>query len=1029
MIWNFCIRRPVFTVVMFLVIAIFGFYGYYQMPVREYPDVDIPVVSVSVVLIGADPEVIETEILVPLEEEIGTVEGLRTLRSVAREQVGIVTAEFELWRNIDLAAQDVRDAVSRARRRIASEAEEPIVVKVDPDVFPIMWLTLQGDHRWNTLSMSGYAEYLKEQLESLRGVGRVIIGGEQRYAMRIIVDPEKLAAHYLTIQDVVNTVRANSIDIPGGRIEGVRREFLVKVHGRIRETEELKNLVIIDRGDSPVRISHVAQVEDSVENKRQFARFRGEPTVGLGVVRHADAHIVELAREVRLRMAALEENFPPGLTYAIATDESEFIVANIRDLIITILMAAVIVVIVVMLLLRNAWSTTITGLAIPTSLLAGLATMYVFGFSVNTLTMLGLILAIGIVVDDAIVVVESCYRQVEHGEEAKLAAMVGTAEVAFPTIANTLSLAAVFIPVAFTGGIIGQYFFEFGLTVVVTVCASTFTALTLSPMISSLVLKVPEKRSRIFQWSELIFRWIESAYSMILASGFRHRFLTVLLGLGAFFLGLFLFTRLSTEFAPVADTGQFVISFETPEGATLPETDAFAKQIEHVLDKTPEVDYYFLAVGLAARGAGPGRVSRGISFVRLKPHGERDRSQSEVVSELRSRLREIPAGRAFVIEGAAGPVGVQEPIQLVLQHPDLEKLASVQEEVMGWMARQPEFIGIRSNLRMNRPQVTIRIDRDKASQMGIYVADISNTLRFLLSETEISKIEREFRLYDIITEITHRGRMVPDGVRDIYVRTADEQLVSLDNLIEIMEAIGPSEINRYERLRAATISASNPPGAALGDSLALLRAKLPELLPADVTYTFTGQAKEFEEAFYYLKIAIVFAVVFIFLVLAAQFESFLHPFTILLSLPLTLAGAFGALWIFRMPFGIEAFIGLIMLMGMATKNAILLVDYSNVLRVRGQGLFEAVQSAAGIRFRPVMMTTMSTVLGISPIAFGFGVGGEVRMPMGVAVVFGLLVATLLTLVVIPVVYTLVDQLHDRIWHYMPFGRKRKIEKT
>ncbi len=1013
MIWNFCIRRPVFTVVIFLIIAIFGFYAYFQMPIREYPDIDIPVVSVSAVLAGADPEVIETEILLPLEEEIGTVEGLRTLRSTAREQVGVVTAEFELWRNIDLAAQDVRDAVNRARARLPDETDEPIVSKVDPDQFPIMWITLTGDQRWDRAGISDYAEDLQEQLESLRGVGRVIIGGQHRYAVRIRIDPDLLAAHRLSIHDVVDTIRADNIDIPGGRIESEKREFLVKVHGRLSSPEEINNLIITYRNGSPIRISQIGEAIDSAENLRQFARFSGEPTVGLGIVRHADAHIVELAEEARQKMAELAQNFPPGLAYTVATDESEFIAANITDLIITILLATVIVIIVVMLMLRNVWSTLITGLAIPTSLLMGLFIIYLLGFSINTLTLLGLILVIGIVVDDATVIVESCYRQVELGAGSQAAATVGTTEVAFPSIANTLSLAAVFIPVAFTAGIIGQFFFEFGLTVAVTVFASTFTALTLTPMISSLVLKVPEKQGRVFQWSEKLFQMIEKVYDKILATALVYRISTLILGFTAFAVGLFLFTQLPTEFAPVADRSEFMISFETPEGSTISQTDQFARQIEQILDDTPEVQHYFLAVGLAM-GPGPGRVNQGVSFVSLVPISQRVRSQSEVASDVRARMQQLPAGRVFVLEGGIGPMGTQEPIQLVLQHQNLEQLAAVQEDIMSWMARQPHFIGIRSNLRLNRPQIDININRDKASQMGISVAEISNTLRFLLAETDISEVERQFRRYDIITEVTQRGRMVPDAIKDIYVRTMEGQLVSLDNLVEITETVGPSEIHHFNRLRSATILASNPPEITLGDSIDLLRGHLDELLPEGFSYTFTGQAQEFEEAFYYLSLAILFAIVFIYLVLAAQFESFLYPLIILMSVPLALAGAFGALWVFRMPLGIVAFIGFIMLMGMVTKNAILLVDYSNVLRARGQGLFDAAQNAAKIRFRPVLMTTMSTVLGITPIAIGFGVGGEVRAPLGVAVLFGLLGATLLTLVVIPVIYTIMDQFKQKL---------------
>ncbi len=1013
MIWAFCIRRPVFTVVIFLVIAIFGLYGYQQMPVREVPDIDFPIVNVNVVLPGAEPEVIETEIVEPLEEEINTIEGLKELTSTAREQVATVTAEFELWRDIDIAAQDVRDRVQRARRDLPDDIESPIVSKLDPDAQAIMWLALTGDDRWDPVRLTEYADkVLKERLENIRGVGRIQIGGERLYAVRVRLDPDALAGHGLTVQDVVATIRANNVDIPSGRIESDQREFLVRTQGQFSSPEPMNDLVVAVRNGTPIRIRDVGTVLGGVENERQVARFSGEPSVGLGVVKQSDANTVALADTVRQRMKRLARSFPPGLTYQVAADDSQYIEDSIRDLVFTILLATVLVVVVVLFFLRSGWGTVITSLAIPTSLLGGVALMQLMGFSINTITMLGLILVIGIVVDDAIVVLESCYRKQEDGMEQVPAAFTGTTEVAFAAIANSLALAAVFIPVAFTQGLIGRFFREFGLTVASTVFASTLTALTLTPMLCARLLRVPESHGRLYQMTERHWAAIASFYHRVLDLAFAHRGMTVLAGAGAFALSILLFTQLSTEFAPSVDRSEFLISFETPEGATIRATDDYARSIEHVLADMPDVEHQFCAIGLA-RGAGPGEVNNGICFVHLTPRGERDRHQVEVMQDLRGRLARIPAGRAYVIETSiAGPS--QAPLQLVLQSTQLDEIASRQDEVMSWMRRQGSFVGVNSNLKMNKPQVEVSIHRDKASELGISVADISNTLRYLLGEPDISEIERASERYEVIPEIVGKGEQVPSVLEQFYVRGTDGRLVPLGNLASISEAIGPSEIHHYNRLRAATVSASTPPGVALGDALAGVEQHLESSLPPGFEFDITGQAQDFRESFFYLTLALVFSVVFIYLVLSAQFESFLHPLTILVALPLAGIGAFGGLWALGMTFNIYSFIGVIMLMGMATKNAILLIDFTNVLRRRGAGLVEAAKEAAHVRLRPVLMTTFSTVLGMLPIALGFGAGGEARAPLGVAVAAGLLATTFLTLVVVPVVYTLFDALQQRL---------------
>ncbi len=1009
MIWNFCIRRPVMTIVVFVVLAIFGGYGYVQMPVQQDPDVEFPIVSVNVVLPGAAPEVIESEIIDPLESEINTIEGLRTLSSTAREQVAEITAEFELWRDIDVAAQDVRDAVERAGRLLPDDIESPIVRKLELGAQAIMWITLRGDERWDLIRMTEYAEtVVKQRLETLRGVGRIQVGGRRKYAVRVRLDPARLAAHQLTVQDVVRTVQINNADIPSGRVEGPRREFLIQTRGQFSEAAPMNQLVVAYRNGAPVRIRDVGEVVDGVEDDRQLARFAGEPAVGMGIVKQADANTVEVAALLHERMAEIAEGFPPGLRYTIATDNSEHIRESINDLLITIFIATALVMFVVLAFLRSGRGTIVTLLAIPTSLLIGMAGIHLMGFSINVLTMLALILVIGIVIDDAIVVLERCYLHMEEGAESEPAARVGTTEVAFPALANTMALGAVFIPVAFTGGLIGRFFLEFGLTVAITVFASTFVALTLTPMLCSRLLRVPERHGRAFRFSEQVFRGMEWVYRMVLAAAFRARWLTVLVGVAAFSAGMLALAGIDREFAAEEDTNSFMIIFETPQGATLSQTDVFARRIEAVLAETPEVRHQFLAVGLS-RG-GPGTPNTGMAFVRLIPRREREKHQAEVMQDLRVRLNALPAGRAFVREMTPGGVG-GSPIEVVLKHSDLETLALQQEAVMDWMNAQPEwYVGVRTNLELNNPQVDVRINRDKASQMDISVADISNSMRFLFGNPTISTIERDAERYDVITEAAGRGTMNPAALRDVYIRGPEGMLVSLDNLVDLEETIGPSQIHRYNRMRSATISSQVPPGVAMGQAMARLEGFLQGELPPGADYELAGLSQIFEESFYYLSITVIFSVVFIFLVLAAQFESFLHPFTIMMSLPLATIGAFGGLWLLGLSFNVYAFIGVIMLLGLVTKNAILVVDYTNVLVARGHEPLAAAKEAAAIRFRPVLMTAFSTVLGMMPIALGFGAGGEARMPLGVAVAGGMLASTALTLVVVPVVYTLIAEL-------------------
>jgi multidrug efflux pump len=1008
MIWNTAIRRPVTTIVVFLILAIFGIYGYIQMPVQENPDVEFPIVSVNVVLAGASPDVIESEIIEPLEAEINTIEGLRQLSSTASEQVGFIIAEFELWRDLDIAAQDVRDAVDRAQRQLPLEAEAPVVRKLELGAQPIMWIALTGDERWGEVRLTEYAEQvIRRQLETVRGVGQIIVGGARDYAVRIRLDPDRLAALQVTVLDVITTIQANNVDIPSGRIEGGQREFLIQTRGQFEDAAPFNDLIVAHRNGTPIRLRDVGQALDDVENDRQLARFAGEMTVGLGVVKQAGANTVELAETLRERMATIAETFPAGLAYTIATDDSEYVQESIRDLRTTIGIATLLVMLVVFGFLRSGRGTIVTLVAIPTSLLIGLAGIHLLGFSINVVSMLGFILVIGIIIDDAIVVLERVHLHMDHGAAAEPAARVGTTEVAFPIIANSLALGAVFLPVAFTGGLIGQFFLEFGLTVAVTVFASTFVALTLTPVLCAKLLRVSPHKGRLHSWSEKGFNRVERFYGGLLGRALVHRWLTIGIGAGAFALGLLALANVPREFAPMEDRASFMISFETPQGATIGQTDQFAIEIERILEDMPEVEHQFLAIGLGF--GGPGRPNQGRVFVRLVPRHEREDHQEQVMQTLRQHIGALPYGRAFVSEGTPGGFG-GSPIEITLQHPDIDELDQQQDLIIRWMERQTDlYIGVQSNLELNSPQVEVVIDRDRASEMGLSVAEISNTLRYLFGNPTISSVERDAQRYDVITDVEGRGRLSPDVLRTIYVRGPENSLISLDAVVELAETIGPSEIHRFNRLRSATISAQTPPGVALGDAVDRLEAFLASELPAGASYELTGMSQLFEESFYYLAVALALSIVFIYLVLAAQFESFIHPFTIMLALPLATVGAFGGLWLLGLNLNIYAFIGLIMLLGLVTKNSILLVDYANVLTIRGLSALEAARRAAAVRFRPVLMTAISTVLGMMPIALGFGAGGEARIPLGVAVAAGLFGATFLTLVVVPVAFVLIDQ--------------------
>ncbi len=1018
MIWNFCIKRPVLTWVVFIIIGLFGFYGWMNLPVREFPDFDMPLASVSVVMRGADPEVVESEIIEPLEEEINTVEGLKELKSTSREQVGTITAEFELWRDIDVAVQDIRDSIERVRNDLPDDADPPIVRKVDPDAQAVLWITMLGDENWDLVRLTDYIDnVLSPQIEGMRGVGRVQIGGEKEYAVRVKLDSKRLNAHNLTSAEVVAVLKENNIKLPMGRVEGEQREFLIISKGLYNDAEGLRKLIVAERDGQPVRLGDLGEVVDGVKSERLFARYKGEPTIGMGIVRQADANTVQVVERVRARMEELKENFPPGIEYVIASDGSRFIAESILDLQTTIFISTFIVILVVLFFLQTLWGTLVITIAIPASLAAGFGIIYSLGFSMNILSLLAFILVVGIVVDDAIVILESTYRHMEEGANAMPAARVGTTEVAFAAIANTLSLCAVFVPVAFTRGIIGRIFFEFGITAAVTVFASTVTALTLAPMLNSRLLVVSEKKNWLSSAINSGLKKLEKIYGKVLDRSLNHRFIVIIIALIALLLGVFFFLQLSTEFAPDVDSSEFLISFETPQGSTLSETDNYVRRLEKILKETPEVDRYFLAVGLT-RGAGPGEVNSGMSFVRLVDPDQRSDHQLQVMQKIREKLSRVPGGRSYVLV-TGGPGGGEAPIQVVLKYSDLSQLSKYSGELMRWMREQDEFTGVNTDLEMENPQININFKRDKMARSGVSVREISQAINFMMGTPEISEVEQRNERYKIITEVTPKP-LAPGALEEIYIRADDGELISLANFVDFEEAVGPSEIGHFNRRRSAIVSASTPPDVVLGDALNILSERIEETKPTGFEWTTAGQAQDMQESFQNLTVSLIFGIVFVYLVMAAQFESWLHPLTILMSLPLAGLGAFGLLYAFNMTFSIFPFIGIIMLVGLVTKNGILLVDYTNVLIARGSEVRDAVARAGRVRFRPVLMTAISTILGMMPIALGYGLGGEARAPMGWVVVGGMFTSSALTLLVIPVVYTLFDDLGEKLktrWRY------------
>ncbi|WP_447975181.1 efflux RND transporter permease subunit [Nitrospira sp. Kam-Ns4a] len=1002
------IKRPVLATVMTLVLVLFGVISFGRLSVREYPDIDPPVVSVRTVYQGASAQIIETDVTKILEDHLNGIEGIKTLSSTSREEVSQITIEFELTRDVDAAANDVRDRVSRARGQLPDDIEEPIISKVEADANAIIWLAFSSD-RHSTLEITDFAErYVKDRLSALPGVSYVMIGGERRYAMRIWLDKDRLAARQLTVQDVEDALRNQNVEIPSGRIESARREFSVRTRGDLATPEQFNQIILGYSQGYPIRLRDVGAAELGAEDDRNKVRVNGKPAVGLGVVKQSKANTLAVAAAIKAELPDIERALPDGMKLEVAYDSSIFIERSIHEVYVTMAIALVLVVLVTFGFLRSLRATVIPAVAIPASIISTFTIMYALGFSINVLTLLGLVLAIGLVVDDAIVVLENVHRRIERGEPPLQAALAGSREIGFAVVATTISLVAVFVPIAFMTGNTGRLFSEFGLAVAGSVLLSGFVALALTPMMCAKFLTPEAAHTWLHRVTERLFVGLNRLYRRALAAALAHQAAVIVVGLAASVVSAVLFVGLKAELAPVEDRGIFIGVMIAPEGSTLAYTDAYAQQVGALYAQVPEIDKFFMVVAPGLERPNP--VTNALSFTMLKDWKERTRSQQEIVAELAPKMFAIPGFLAFPINPPSlGQSFIKTPVQFVIQGTSYESLQASVGLILERARVVPSLMNLDTDLKLNKPELQVTINRDKAADVGVPVAVIGRTLETMLGGREVTTFKREGEEYNVIVKLRDEHRATPADLSSLYVRSREGALIQLSNLVTLQETVAPRELNHYDKLRAAMITANVAPGYSLGEALDELERLAREVLPPGTRITYAGMSKEFKEASGSLYVTFGLAILLIYLVLAAQFESFVHPFTILLSVPSAVTGALLSLTVMGTTLNVYSQIGMVMLVGLVSKNAILIVEFTNQLRARGLALGEAVVAAATLRLRPILMTTAAMILGAVPLALATGAGAESRQQLGYVLVGGLSFSTLLTLFIVPTVYTLLSR--------------------
>lgn len=1000
---NTSIRRPVLSIVMSLILVIFGIVAFTNLEVREYPSVDPPIVTVTTVYPGANADVIEAQITEPLEQSLSGIEGVKTLTSSSRDESSQIRIEFELVRNLEDAANDVRDRVSSAQRNLPPDIENPIVRKADADATPIIFIFVQSDTR-NIMDVSDFARnVVAERLQTIPGVAAVNIFGEKRYSMRLRIDPVKLSSYGITALDIQSAINRENIELPAGRIEGDEVELTIRTMGRLNTVEEYQNLIIKDDGINVVKFRDVGFAEIAPENERTAVKKGGLPGIGVSIQAIPGSNLIEISDNFKERFAEIEREVPDDIFVEVGFDFSEYIRSTVDEVQTTIIIAFVLVIMVIFFFLRDWRSTLIPVLSIPVSIIATFFVLYLVGFSINVLTLVGIILAIGLVVDDAIVMLENIYTKIEQGMPPKKAAFLGSKEIYFAIIATTLSLVAVFLPILFLEGLVGRLFREFGVTIAAAVLFSSFVALSLTPMLCSKILKRHTKENKFYNFTEPFFEKLTNIYRSHLTFFLKYRWTAfaaiVVCGLLTYFIG----SSLQSELSPLEDRSNVRVSVSAPEGATFEYTERYMTELTAlIMDSVPEVP---APIEIIAPSFGrPGLTNSGVINLYLSPPATRDRTQQQVFDVISRNLNSVTGVRAFPIQPPTiGSRFARQPVQFVIQAPNYDKLVEVLPKFLEEANKSSVLQFADSDLKINKPEVSLSIDRERANLLGVSTIDIARTLQAALSGLRYGYYIYNGKQYQVIGQVDRQNRDNPYDVRYLFVKNNRGELIQMDNLIKLEETVTATSRERYNRFISATVSSGLAPGFTIGDGINEMQRIADLTLEENFSTALSGEAKDYEESSSSLVFIFIFALLVVFLVLSAQFESFIDPLIILFTVPLALTGAVLSLWVFDQTLNVFSQIGIIMLIGLVTKNAILIVEFSNQKKLAGLSKLEAVKEGAVARFRPILMTTFSTVLGISPIAIG--AGAESRTSLGIAVVGGIMFATFLTLFIVPAVYS------------------------
>ncbi len=1017
------IRRPILTWMLTLSMLVFGLLGYWRLGVDQFPKMEFPVVAVTALMEGASPEVMEEDVTDVLEEQLNTISGVRELRSNSGQGGATIRVEFELDRDIDIAAQDVRDKLARARRELPDEVEPPVVDKINPSNFPIMWIPLLSDR--DPVDLSEFTRRnVKPKLETVEGVAGVQVFGRLDRQIRIWLDGEALRARGLAATDVLDALRREHVEIPGGLVESRDIEYSVKTDAEYASLDALERMIVAYADGAPVMLRDVARIEDGHEDLRTIARFDGAPAVGVGVMKQSDGNTVAIADEMHRRIAKLEETLPDDMRFKKGEGVADFsrsIREAVEETLFSLQFGAILATLTVFAFLRRWRPTLIVGLAIPVSLIATFGFMWALGFTLNTMTLLAMTLAVGVVIDDAIVVLENIERHRDMGLDSREAAAQGTKQIAFAATAATLSIAAVFVPVVFVEGIVGNFLGEFGVTTAISVLISLVVALTLTPMLAA---RVPAARERahggVYHRLEQGFLWLERRYEAMLDWTLGHRKATLAVAGASFVVALGFGSRLGAEFFPPSDEGRFFVDYQTPPGTSVQATlDILRKNEEWVLSQ-PEVAGLFSAAGTGRMGAVP-QPTDGVMFAMLKERRHRERSAQEIVVEARKALGAIP-GQRVKISDMSGMMmsGDSGQFQVDLRgNVDLDTLDRLATRMIEALQGNGGFVDLDKSLKLGRPELRVLPDRDKAAALGVDARTLASTIQAMIGGMDVADFKEAGHRFEIRVRLEEKDRNEPAAIERLYARTREGGVVELRNLVHVDKGAAPSEITRVDRQRSVTIS-GNLEGLALGDAIQVARKIAAELLPEDVTMQLSGSAEQFAEGMRQFGLAIGRAVLVIYMILAAQFESLIHPLTVMMALPLAMVGALGGLYLLHltgkpgMTINLFSIIGIILLLGLVTKNSILLVDYANHLRAEGMEKVAAMRKAAPVRMRPVLMTAISMIFGVVPAAFGFGPGSETRAPMAVASGAGMFSSTVLTLLVVPVFYLTLDDLSERV---------------